>query len=185
MRILAHEKIILFIIGLLTWGLVSFSLGVERGKKIGMRQVRSDNYDVAMLKQETLKQNELPPMPPQTEKVQKSSLPEGQILVSKIEKIKLLPQQPKQISGIEQKNSIPLQKSQTGFVYTIQVASFKAKNEALKEVELLKKKGFDSVVLPKGKYLIVCVGNYPTKEEAKISLDKLKKKYQDCFIRRL
>ncbi|MCM8779704.1 MAG: SPOR domain-containing protein, partial [Candidatus Omnitrophica bacterium] len=69
--------------------------------------------------------------------------------------------------------------------YTIQVASFKFKNEALKEMESLKRRGFNSIILNKGTFLIVCVGKYSDKEKAISVLQKLKKNYQDSFVRRL
>ncbi|MCM8800816.1 MAG: SPOR domain-containing protein [Candidatus Omnitrophica bacterium] len=69
--------------------------------------------------------------------------------------------------------------------YTIQVASFKTLEFARKEAEALKKKGFDTLVLSKGEYTIVCVGSFSDKQKAAILLTELKKHYRDCFIRRL
>lgn len=69
--------------------------------------------------------------------------------------------------------------------YTIQVASFKTPELAQKEAEALKKKGFDTLLLSKGEYTIVCVGNFSNKQKATILLTELKKRYRDCFIRRL
>lgn len=70
-------------------------------------------------------------------------------------------------------------------VFTIQVASFKNKNSAQKEAEALKKKGFDASVLPRGSYLVLCVGNFPNKEAAQPLLLELNKRYGSCLIRRL
>ena len=48
-----------------------------------------------------------------------------------------------------------------GSGYTIQLASYKSKSFAQKEAELLKKKGFVPLVIPKGSYTILCVGKFP------------------------
>lgn len=69
--------------------------------------------------------------------------------------------------------------------YTIQVASFKTKAYARKEVKRLQKKGIKAWVTPKGDYACVCVGEFFKKQEAKTTLNQLKKMYQDCFITRL
>lgn len=69
--------------------------------------------------------------------------------------------------------------------YTIQVASFLNKTNAQKEADNLKKRGMSALVLSKGRFSIVCVGNFAKREEAELLLSKLKKQYQDCRIRRL
>ncbi|PIP20640.1 MAG: hypothetical protein COX40_03605 [Candidatus Omnitrophica bacterium CG23_combo_of_CG06-09_8_20_14_all_40_11] len=69
--------------------------------------------------------------------------------------------------------------------YTVQVASFLNRINAQKEAAILKRKGLSPLVLSKGKFSIVCVGNFPKREEAESLLPKLKKQYQDCCIRRL
>ncbi|MFH1888904.1 MAG: SPOR domain-containing protein [Candidatus Omnitrophota bacterium] len=69
--------------------------------------------------------------------------------------------------------------------YTIQVASFLNKTNAQKEVSTLKNKGMTAMVLSKGKFSIVCVGSFTGKKEAESFLPKLKKRYQDCLVRRL
>ncbi len=69
--------------------------------------------------------------------------------------------------------------------YTVQVASFLNKINAQREADILKRKGLVPLVLSKGKFCIVCVGNFSKREEAETLLPKLKKQYQDCRIRRL
>ena len=69
--------------------------------------------------------------------------------------------------------------------YTVQVASFQTRKYAQKEAEVLRKKGFSPLVLPKGKYSILCVGNFSSRETAKPLLSKLRQRYRDCFVRRL
>jgi len=69
--------------------------------------------------------------------------------------------------------------------YTIQVASFLNRINAQKEADILRRKGLSPLVLSKGKFCIVCVGNFPKRKEAESLLSKLKKQYLDCRVRRL
>ena len=69
--------------------------------------------------------------------------------------------------------------------FTIQVASFKAKANALKEAEFIKKQGLAVMLFSKGGYFILCAGNFPTKEAALASVTGLNKRYGNCQIRRL
>ncbi len=69
--------------------------------------------------------------------------------------------------------------------YTIQVASFKKDEFAQKEAVLLQKKGYQIFVVSKGKYSIVCVGKYSNKDDAKVTLNRLQKTYKDLIVRRL
>jgi len=84
---------------------------------------------------------------------------------------------------IENKVSTPIQGGAES--YTIQVASYQNNTYAQKEAGQLKMKGFSPLIVNKGKYIIVCVGNFPNQTTAKSSLSQLKKRYQDCYIRRL
>ena len=70
--------------------------------------------------------------------------------------------------------------------YTLQVASYKNSQPAQREADKLKQKGFrDVYVLPKGAYVIVCVGNFTRKEDASGVKRQLKSRYQDFVVRRL
>lgn len=69
--------------------------------------------------------------------------------------------------------------------FTIQVASYQARSLAQEEASRLNSKGMASSVLSKGKYLVVCVGNFSDRNSAQVLLAQLKKRYRDCFIRRL
>jgi len=69
--------------------------------------------------------------------------------------------------------------------FTIQIASYQTKSYALKEAQALRKNGFLPSVLTKGKFAVLCVGNFSNKKSAEMMLAKFKKQYQGCFIRRL
>jgi hypothetical protein len=147
------EKTILIIIGLVITGIISFSLGVERGKRIA--QLKTDSrLDIAL----------------KTQKAQP-------VLSTAV---------PKQIFSTQQSQPVKKEELQEYLSnYTIQVASFLSKTNAQKEADTLKRRGLSSIVLPKGKFSVVCVGNFSQRKDAESLLLKLKKQYQDCLIRRL
>jgi hypothetical protein len=139
-----YEKAALFIIGFIITGIVSFSLGIERGKRtVSLTQPPAAISEVEVKK-------------------------DKQLINADMRLVKELnPPQPQPQP------------------YTIQVASYQSKVLAEKEAEALRRKGFSPLVFPKGAYVVVCVGNFANKETARSSLSELKKRYQDCFIRRL
>ena len=69
--------------------------------------------------------------------------------------------------------------------YAIQVATYVKKDVALKEVKRLRDKGYPVFISKKGKYIVIFVGKFENKKEAEKSMRILRKRYQDCFIRRL
>lgn len=140
-RIWHYEKSILIIISIVITGIVSFTMGVERGKR---------------LSKSTQKQQLQYRMEDSAKKI------------PLIEELKA----PK-----DYKNSI--------WGYTIQLASYRTKTYAEKEAKELKKKGLLPLILSKGNYIVLCVGNFSNKQEAQLLLSELKKRYQGCFVRRL
>ena len=114
-RIRGYEKVLLLIMGLVLLSIISFSLGVEKGKRMGQ------------VKQSVV--------------------------------------------------------AQTG--YTIQVASFKNKQLALREVQLLLKEGLTPMVFAKGDFIVLCVGKFSNQESAQPLLIQLQRTYAGCRIRRL
>jgi len=151
-----YEKTILAIIGIVTVGIISFSLGVERGKKISMTRFDS-RFDVVSRQQK----------PSVTSSLEKSAISENRT---------------KEAIKTEQKIQPKFLEKQG---YIIQLASYKNKSFADKEAELLKKKGVSALVMPKGSFSVLYVGNLTNKEIALSLLPELKKRYRDCYIRRL
>jgi len=71
-------------------------------------------------------------------------------------------------------------------LFTIQVASFKLRKNALREADRLRGVGHeDAFVIPKGSYSIVCVGKFSQRGEAKAFSNRLQSRYNDCLVRRL
>jgi len=150
-----HEKVVLMIIAFLTVGLVAFSLGFEKGKKTGSRVAGITNGAVN-------------PAGGTVTAVQAAPLKQEAVTEVKEKKIEF----PAQVNLA--KNS-----------YTIQVASYKTLSSAEKEAQQLKSRGFNPLVLSKGDFTVVCVGQFINKGQAAEKMQELRKRYQDCFVRRL
>lgn len=156
-----YEKTSLMIIAFIITVIVSFSLGVEKGKKTQLAN-SGTRLDLALKIQQpvAVKTAALPAQP--------SKLPVPQPV-------------------LEKRNVIPQQESQEYIHnnYTIQLASYQNKTSAQKEAEGLKKRGLTPLIVSKGKFSVLCVGNFPNKKTAESLLVELKKRYRDCLIRRL
>ncbi len=153
-----YERIILVSIGLLIVGTISFSVGVEKG-----RRMESQNRDTAV---KTAVATNTRPSVALTQKQEKLPSPTATAP---------LPVQ------------TTITPTVTGERYTIQVASYVTEGAAQKEGERLKRQGYSTLVLKKGKYTILCVGEFNSREQAQsfLSVFKKQKAYRDCFIRRL
>jgi cell division septation protein DedD len=75
------------------------------------------------------------------------------------------------------------QQAVTDFKYTVQVASYADEKFARRVADDLNKKGFQTLVIQKGKYVILCIGKFNKKQEAVAMTAKLKSKYKDCLVR--
>ncbi|MFC1703405.1 SPOR domain-containing protein [Candidatus Omnitrophota bacterium] len=149
------EHVVLGAVFLILTVIISFSIGVEKGKTV----VAKENKAVP------LEQPVATPVPV----TQKTGPTQEAISTPPVEEA---------VATIKTKE-IKLGK------YTVQVASFKKESFAEKEAQRLQKLGHEILVMPKGKYNIVCVGNFETKKEAERLIGTLKKQYNDCYIRRL
>lgn len=133
-----YERVILTIISVLIAAVISFSLGVEKGKRI------------ASLKQ-------VPVVEPA-------------IIETKTKQDTAVTQQ---VERIEEPR------------YTIQLASYKTRSYAEREAEGLRKKGLSPLIVKKGDYMVLCVGKFSDKDNARPLLAELRKRYQGCYIRGL
>ena len=143
-RLRSHEKSILIMMALVVTGVISFSLGVEKGKHISMLG-STQRMDVAQVK---------------------------------------IPQEaPAKITPAQQPAQPVQEVPREGYV--IQLASYKTRVTAQKEAESLKKRGLSPLVLSKGSYAVLYVAGFPNREKAKLALGELKKRFKDCYVRRL
>jgi len=173
-----------------------FSMGVEKGKKIVLKNpnifhkfskttVQPPAAFNAQSSTQALPQFPVAPTP------KKSKIQSTQPAVIK-NPVLLMPAQQASISSSPQKviidnlvassqNILSLSEG----VYTIQVASFKKEEYANQEASDLRKKGYQIFVIAKGSYSIVCVGKFSQERQAQTTLSQLKRKYKDSLIRRL
>ncbi|MDD2751533.1 MAG: SPOR domain-containing protein [Candidatus Omnitrophica bacterium] len=150
-----HEKAIILIIFFMITAIISFSLGVEKGKTVALRS-REIRIELAQ-------KNTLPKITPAA--------------------VVALPAVTPVVNSMPVKPQAPVQNLMQS--YTIQVATFQTKSSADKEAALLKRKGMATLVITRGKYSILCVGKFPDKNAAKQMLSELKKQYSDCILRRI
>jgi len=156
-RFRGYEKRILFLLGIALVSIISFTLGVERGKNL-----RPDNAAIQAVRQEP----QTVPVAPAPAEV----TPQAPVVIIREQK----PQA---------QTKLTRELTQNG--YTIQLASYKKHSSAQKEAQELRKKGLSPLILPKGNWIILCVGNFNQKKDAEILLLQLKKRYKDCTVRRL
>ena len=164
---LSLENMIIAGIFILMGVVFSFSVGVERGKKIALANSFKNVYSNVL------------------------SIPKEKAVAApaaKTSTLKTLNQAPAAIPVPQESNTYEVQPPaapvETGS-YTIQVASFKQLEFAQQEAEGLRKKGYEIFVLPKGNYSIVCVGKFLRKDDAGVTQTRLKKTYKDSMLRRL
>ncbi|MCA9398583.1 MAG: SPOR domain-containing protein [Candidatus Omnitrophica bacterium] len=165
----APENIIVVSIVLIITLVVIFSFGVEKGKRLALKNSgveagqTAESADETVIVQENLLNNpEVVPADQHTEMVQPDVTEDKQEILR-------IPELERQLDN---KN------------YTIQVASFKTEEYAKKEIEALEKKGFTASMVAKGDYMIVCVGRFEGKDEAKRFAERLKHQYNDYLVRR-
>ncbi len=157
----SYEKAIFTIMGFIIVGIIAFTLGVEKGKRITVINP-------------TLQAN---PESVRQITITKQITPNQQA-VNATTTLK----QPAPVAIAKESAPLP---SEIAGQYTIQIASFKTRNIAQKEFELLKNKGFSPFLLTKKGIMVLYVGNFTNKTQAKSLLSQLQKRYKDCFIRRL
>lgn len=168
-RIWNYEKTILIIITVLIVSLVSFSLGFERGKKSSLRAKPLPNVVAQSSNIKEEKKASAITVDDDATKDKKDGITEGTL----------------EIALVSNKLTAPNQIQANQKNYTIQVATYKSKSFAQKEAERLKNRGFQPLIVSKGTYTELCVGKFLSQSEAKNFIKELKKRYGDCFVRRL
>ncbi|MEI8012493.1 MAG: SPOR domain-containing protein [Candidatus Omnitrophota bacterium] len=174
---LSLENLVILLIAAIMVVIFSFAMGNERGKRLALPA----SYPVAAGAVNVSAKEE--PLTGASE-----------VGVEKTEVVKAVP--PVLASGVVPKTAVPVEvkaalveaapATALNSGYTLQVASYKNNPPAQREAEKLKQKGFrDVYVLPKGAYVIVCVGNFIRKEDASGVKRQLKNRYQDFVVRRL
>ena len=149
--ILSIDSVVMLSIGVILAIIISFSLGVEKGKKITSVELNNSP------KQET-------------KQISIDDSKEKQQIKNEEEKKEVLPS--------DEEKSITAK-------YVIQVASYKKSSDANMERKKLEKEGFAAIIITSGDWKQVCVGNFSNTKESIPVLNKLRKRYHDCFIKPL
>jgi hypothetical protein len=170
-----YERLVLMFIGIVITGVVCFCVGVEKGKRIALTQTNI-NLDIASRSTPVSPAANAPAAAaqpartvPQPVKQPALAVPADQPVTS----VKAMPQ------------TVPQSAQQPAGAFTIQVATFSGKTTAVQEISDLKKQGLLPMLRQSGKYTILCVGSFPDQATARSLLTQLKRKYRDCYIRRL
>lgn len=156
---LSYEHLIFIAIAFIIAGVVSFSLGVEKGKTVAAKNAPLPLEEAGerppVLTAEAVEAETEPVQPPEEVALR-------------------VPQPVDQTTGVDK----------VSVLYTIQVASYLKEATAEWEANQLKKKGFESFVRSSDKYYIVCVGEFADKKAANLERKKLSAIYTDCLVRR-
>lgn len=186
--------ILLFIIIVLLF-LLSFSLGVERGRRIVyINEAKKDlfsDYKEPFKKEEILlqedlsqKTNEGPALNDVVKNISnvnienKDNVASANISDAKIKAEKeILPNKQKEKQEKEKQKEINKER------YVIQIASYTNKEAAELEFKKLQKKGYKAFISKKGNFLVLFVGEFSSKIDAEKALRSLKNSYSDCFLK--
>jgi cell division septation protein DedD len=69
--------------------------------------------------------------------------------------------------------------------YAIQVVSYRQPQLAKRELDRLQAKGERAFLVTRKGFTVLCVGPFPSKDNAKEKLVQLKDRYQGCFLKTL
>ncbi len=158
------KKAVCFVIAFIVFSVVSYSLGVEKGKKL----ITLNNTSTAIPIKITPARKFFPAQAKETPKDTgiKEAMSSNFNNKSKAINTKILKDLKK--SG-----------------YTIQVASIEKNNNIKIMLSKLRNKGFSAYAVAQGKYSVICIGRFSAKEEALSYLQKVKSDYPDSMVKRL
>lgn len=163
-----ENLVVLSILGIML-AVFAYSLGVERGKHVMAAQMMNRAPVKPLIAQQSAVVSQ-----PVAATINKTDSKVSAAVVA-------VP-----VAQVQPTGAVAESKPQTtdpAFKYTVQVASYADEKFAKKAAADLDKKGFETIVMQKGKYAILCVGKFNQKNEAKATIAKLKSKYKDCLVR--
>lgn len=196
------DNLVVIAIVFLMFLVVAYSLGIERGKFVVRLKERPVHFKTvsALIAPKPLTITRVVARP-----APRASPPEAMGLRPVVPPSKVVIQ-PTSVKGMPQsvahprllpkaENTIPSEKPTTGSDtlpekkvdnnYTVQVASYANAQDAQQAVTDLKRRGIEATFMPKGKYTILCIGQFSEKPEAEKASRKLKRQFKDCLIRSL
>jgi hypothetical protein len=189
LRVVSLDKILLICVGLLALFVLVYSFGVERGRRTMEKEfevmlagqvetiapiVPNSPVDLSTQVMMLVGDKAVEPAPAtlsvNSESQSDTSHPDaGSVLVSLNDDRAVLP------------------RADTARArdFTIQLVTYTSENQAIREIENLKKRGFSAFVIPSGKYLQVCTNYFANQSEARKGLQSLAAwgRYPDAYIR--
>ena len=200
-----YERLVLMLIGIVITGSVCFCIGVEKGKNIALSRINS-SMDLASGRSATgpgvnapfIKGAPIAPAVSAAPAAVSPLRPAGRTIIQPAAVPARISQQTSLASArvnqpagavsalVNQPvNVAAAVAAPEASGYTIQIASYSGTRSADQEIAALKRQGLLPLIKSSGKYTVVCVGSFPDKATAKSLLTQLKRKYRDCYIRRL
>ena len=174
----SYEQLILSTVAFIMAGLVLFSLGMERGRRVAQRsptQPLTAGAPVATHRGQTsLAFAENAPTPPV--RMPSGTVPSAQAKASVVAPAAAPAAAPITTTAAAAPTNAKGQ-------FTIQLATFTQPALAEEELRLLRKGGYQPFLIKTGKFSAVCVGAYATRQEATRQLAAVKSSYHDSFVR--
>jgi cell division protein FtsN len=165
---LGAEKLVFLSIGMLMLLVVSFALGVERGKAVSLaridaRPAQADIRPVRAVNVQTIPAQQIAKTAPVTVK--------KPIVSGAPQAVKAPAQAVPQVAADKSKP------------YTIVAVAFSKETSATAEVARFKSAGIEAFVYRNEPYYLVCIGAFANKESAQKTLMKVKQLRRDAYVR--
>lgn len=183
---LTADKVLIGTIALLVLFLLTYSLGVERGKRVMEGRFES----LFPTQGETLS-----PMTPLVSKSRESdAAPVNDELVLVVEDtaqeetvVEPLPEDSVggTIENQTRASAFPLADAARKSDFTVQLVTYLDEADAIREVNRLQSEGHQSFVIPSGRYLQVCANYFTSRSKARSALSRFQatRRYPDAYIR--
>ena len=172
------EYMVIVSIAVLVLMIVSYAIGVERGKnvsgKIGTKTEVSENTLETKARQDFSNKIKAD-LDSKIQKEDKQQLEEKSVM-----EIDVREEEIQNVTMLEEEDVLPDISR-----YTVQLASFKNKDAAINETYKLKDKGISAEYIKKGNWYQVYAEGFSTIEEARGAQQMLVQYYEDCFIRKM
>ena len=178
---LSVESLVIFTILGIMVALFSFSLGVERGKHLAAQALDERVSSAWNVGARTMAVPAVAAVAVQQAQPQLRVLPNHGYLSLNIRRVQPVSME-RAVARPKPVNIVTT--AATGNRFTLQAATYGNEEYAKQDALLLKAKGFQSFLIKNGKYWLVCVGNFVSKENASEFTRKLPGQYRDSQIRR-
>ncbi len=176
-----YETLIIILIGVALVAAIIFSLGVERGRSLNTSEV-----EAPVPIQPVVAAPPVEPVTPQVTEAPKPLPKTPQAVKTAAVKPAEAPRKTAAVNITAQPKVavVAATAATTDKPFTVQVASYKVRDLADKELAQVKAMGYTGDIIKKGDYFILCVGSFATKDAAKQTLAAMGKKYKGCLIRK-